>query len=152
MSVKLPFSTYVIRSKPSSLIELTLRYTVFAIIAMFLNLAAQRAVLWVEDSPRGLTAAIVAGMGVGLVVKYLLDKYWIFADTSSGLSQHTQKFTLYTLSGVGTTIISCGSEVGFWLIYGTHFMREIGALIGLSTGYAMKYNLDKRFVFRESRQ
>ena len=29
-------------------------------------------------------------------------------------------------------------------------MREIGAILGLTVGYVIKYNLDYRFVFRKT--
>jgi putative flippase GtrA len=28
-------------------------------------------------------------------------------------------------------------------------MRELGAILGLSVGYVVKYNLDRRFVFTD---
>jgi putative flippase GtrA len=47
-----------------------------------------------------------------------------------------------------TTLIFWGTETLFWLTWGTDLMRETGAVIGLAVGYVIKYNLDKRFVFR----
>ena len=35
----------------------------------------------------------------------------------------------------------------FWTYFKTHNMREIGAIIGLTIGYMIKYKLDKNFVF-----
>ena len=83
------------------------------------------------------------------MVKYILDKRWIFFDTSSGLATHGRKFTLYTLMGIVTTLIFWGTETAFWLAWRTDLMREIGAVLGLTTGYVIKYKLDRRFVFRE---
>jgi len=88
---------------------------------------------------------------VGLVVKYLLDKRWIFFDTSTGAKAHGRKFALYTAMGVVTTCIFWGSETAFWLIWGTDAMRELGAVLGLMVGYGAKYILDRRFVFTDAR-
>ncbi|WP_397542648.1 GtrA family protein [Roseovarius salis] len=125
------------------------RYTLFAVAAVVVNLATQRLVLAMSwPSPGfGLAAAIAAGTLTGLVVKYLLDKRWIFFDLDNGLASHGRKFALYTAMGLVTTAIFWGSETLFWLIWRTDAMREVGAVLGLTVGYVTKYHLDKRFVF-----
>lgn len=126
---------------------LVLRYGLFAAIATLANLGAQRAVLWAQDGAAGLAAAIFVGTGVGLVVKYVLDKRWIFYDATTGARAHGTRFSRYTLTGVFTTAIFWGMETGFWLIWQTDPMRETGAVIGLAIGYVVKFQLDRRFVF-----
>ena len=130
---------------------LALRYTLFAVIATLANLGMQRLVLTAGDSGAIFTAAIGAGTLVGLVVKYVLDKRWIFYDSSTGLRAHGRKFALYTAMGIVTTCIFWGSETAFWLIWGTDTMREFGAILGLMVGYVTKYILDRRFVFTDAR-
>ena len=130
---------------------LVFRYTVFAVIATLANLAMQRLVLAGGDSTLWFMAAVGAGTLVGLVVKYVLDKRWIFADTSTGVKAHGKKFGLYTTMGLITTAIFWGTETSFWLIWKTDMMRELGAVLGLAVGYVVKYNLDRRFVFTDSR-
>ncbi|WP_370269181.1 GtrA family protein [Nioella sp.] len=130
---------------------LALRYTLFAVIATLANLGTQRLVLTAGDSGAVFTAAIGAGTLVGLVVKYALDKRWIFYDSSTGLRAHGRKFALYTAMGIVTTCIFWGSETAFWLIWGTDTMRELGAILGLMVGYVTKYILDRRFVFTDAR-
>jgi putative flippase GtrA len=128
---------------------LILRYGAFALVAVLVNLATQRAVLSLGWSAPGLglATAIAAGTLTGLVVKYALDKRWIFFDRETGLALHGRKFTLYTAMGIVTTALFWGSETAFWLIWGTDAMREAGAVLGLAVGYATKYQLDRRFVF-----
>ena len=128
---------------------LVLRYGTFAVIATLANLGAQRVVLGMVDGPTALALAIFVGTGAGLVVKYLLDKRWIFFDHSSGVATHTRKFLLYTLMGVATTLIFWGAETLAWWLWHTDPAREIGAVLGLSVGYIVKYNLDKKFVFSD---
>lgn len=126
---------------------LVLRYAAFAVIATVANLATQRAVLHFGDTGAHFAAAVAAGTIVGLVIKYLLDKRWIFLDFDSGVKNHSRKFSLYTAMGLVTTAIFWGAETAFWLIWRTDLMRELGAVIGLGIGYVVKYNLDRRFVF-----
>lgn len=129
---------------------LVLRYATFAMIATVANLAVQRMVLTLDDSAVHFAAAVGAGTLAGLVVKYVLDKRWIFYDVGSGLEGESRKFSLYTLMGVVTTAIFWGTETLFWLTWGTQTMRETGAVIGLAIGYVVKYWLDRRFVFTNS--
>ena len=130
---------------------LVLRYAVFAVIATVANLAAQRLVLASVEGRAKLTLAVLVGTAVGLVIKYLLDKRWIFFDTSKGAAMHSKKFSLYTLMGVITTAIFWGAETSFWMIWQTDFMREVGAVSGLAVGYFIKYKLDRKYVFQTTK-
>ena len=129
---------------------LALRYGAFAVVATLANLGAQRLVLAGEDAVTGgrFALAVAAGTGVGLVVKYLLDKRWIFYDGTTGARAQGRQFALYTLMGVVTTAIFWVTETAFWLAWGTDLAREAGAVLGLSVGYVTKYLLDRRYVFR----
>ena len=131
--------------------SLILRYAAFAVVATIANLATQRAVLQFGETGIHFAAAVGAGTIVGLVIKYLLDKRWIFYDAESGVKNHSRKFSLYTAMGLVTTAIFWGTETVFWLIWQTDMMRELGAILGLSVGYVVKYNLDRRFVFTDRR-
>jgi putative flippase GtrA len=130
---------------------LILRYAWFAFLATLANLATQRLVLLAGDTTGHFTIALGAGTIVGLLVKYLFDKRWIFYDTATGLKAHGQKFTLYAGMGLVTTAIFWGTETAFWMIWQTDGMRELGAVLGLSVGYLVKYNLDRRYVFTDAR-
>lgn len=128
---------------------LILRYAGFAVVATIANLATQRGILQLGDTGGHFAAAVGAGTIVGLVIKYVLDKSWIFYDVETGVKNHRRKFTLYTAMGLITTAIFWGTETAFWLIWQTEMMRELGAILGLSVGYVVKYNLDRRFVFTD---
>ena len=125
------------------------RYTGFAVLATIVNLGVQRIVLSMNSEGLGFAIAVFLGTLAGLVVKYALDKRWIFADVETGLRAHSRKLSLYTLMGVATTAIFWATETAFWLIYQTDFARELGAVLGLSVGYIVKYQLDRRFVFQQ---
>lgn len=130
---------------------LILRYASFALLATLANLATQRLVLLAGQTPSHFGVAIAAGTIVGLLIKYIFDKRWIFYDTETGARAHGQKFTLYACAGLVTTAIFWGAELAFWLIWQTDAMRELGAVLGLSVGYVVKYNLDRRVVFTDAR-
>ncbi len=124
------------------------RYVLFAAVATLANLLAQELV--VRFSPIApLTASILAGTVVGFVVKYILDKRWIFYDAYTGRRDEARKVTLYALFSVVTTLVFWGFEVAFWMIWKTDFAKYSGAVLGLAIGYAAKFVLDQTYVFRE---
>ena len=131
--------------------QIILRYTLFAVIATLANLITQRFVLGFGETNRLFLVAIAGGTLVGLAIKYVCDKRWIFYDFSSGLEAHSRKFVLYTTMGVATTAIFWGTETVFWMVWKTDLMREFGAIIGLGIGYVVKFNLDRRYVFTDAR-
>ena len=88
------------------------------------------------------------GTGFGLVVKYILDKKYIFQYKTKTAGHNRQIFFLYTIMGILTTMIFWGFEFGFHYIFETKEMRSLGGILGLMIGYICKYYLDKRYVFR----
>ena len=126
---------------------LVLRYSLFALVATVANLATQRAILQYDASNAVFALAVGTGTVVGLVIKYALDKRWIFYDIDTGLTAHGRKFSLYAGAGILTTCIFWGFETLFWVIWQTDTMRELGAVLGLAIGYVVKYGLDRRYVF-----
>lgn len=133
-----------------SLPVLILRYAAFAVIATVANLSTQRLVMQLGAQTPAFLAAVFLGTLVGLIIKYVLDKRWIFFDAGTGLKQHGHKFGLYTAMGLITTAIFWGAESAFWFIWHTEPMRELGAVLGLAVGYVLKYWLDRRFVFTDA--
>jgi putative flippase GtrA len=127
---------------------LALRYLLFALFATLANLAAQRLMLTFVEGGRGLTLAIALGTAVGLIIKFELDKRWIFFNRSRSLSTYGKTFMLYSIMGAFTTAIFWVTETAFWLVWQSNFMREVGAVLGLGIGYITKYKLDRHFVFR----
>lgn len=125
-------------------------YVVFAVIATIANLLTQRIVLSMNDGAVGFAVAVLMGTLIGLVIKYFLDKRWIFRDFTTGTAANSKKFALYTAMGIITTAIFWITETAFWLQWRTDIMRELGAVIGLMIGYTVKYQLDRRFVFTNS--
>ncbi len=122
-------------------------YAAFCVIATLVNLGAQRLVFSFGTGQILFAMAVFVGTGAGLVVKYMLDKRWIFQDQTKGAAAQGRQFGLYTAMGVVTTAIFWTTETAFWVIWQTETMRELGAVIGLSFGYVTKYWLDRRYVF-----
>jgi putative flippase GtrA len=130
---------------------LVLRYAAFAMLATLTNLGTQRLVFSGGTGPVRFVIALLMGTAVGLVVKYVLDKNWIFYDDGQGLRDHSQKFSLYVVMGLVTTTLFWGMETLFWVVSHDAMWRDMGAILGLALGYVVKYWLDRRFVFTNAR-
>jgi putative flippase GtrA len=128
--------------------SLTIKYTLFAIISTIVNLGSQHLTLRLYGGAFDIYAAILMGTGTGLIAKYILDKKYIFNYKVKDKKDDFKKFVLYSLMGVITTIIFWGFEITFHKLFEFEMAKYVGALIGLSIGYVIKYNLDKKYVFK----
>jgi hypothetical protein len=135
--------------------ELVVRYSMFAGIATCVNLITQFGASYFFIFPPFFSfdlsfyTALFLGTLTGLVIKYILDRKWIFYDSEEGITAHSRKFSLYTVTGGFTTIIFWGTEIGFDFLFQTEYMRYVGGALGLCVGYLIKYQLDKRQVFKQ---
>jgi putative flippase GtrA len=128
--------------------RLAIVYTIIALIATAANLGAQMLTVRAWQGAFQIELSVFVGTGVGLVVKYVLDKIFIFRFRAASTLHDLQTFILYIGMGVVTTLLFWGFEFGFNAAFQDKNMRYVGALIGLGLGYWAKYHLDKRFVFR----
>ncbi len=129
--------------------KLAISYTIFAIIATIANIGAQDIVVRNYSGAFDIVISVLAGTAVGLVVKYVLDKRYIFNFQARNAIHDSQTFALYTLMGLVTTAIFWGFEFGCQHVFQSKEYRYLGGVIGLAIGYVAKYHLDKRYVFRK---
>ena len=122
-------------------------YVVFAAISMSANLGSQKLAYLVYQAAFAVPLSVCVGTGVGLVVKYLLDKAWIFHYEHRSAAHGARTFALYVLMGLGTTAVFWGVEFAAGALFHTENARLVGGALGLTIGYFTKYQLDKRFVF-----
>ena len=128
--------------------KLAFTYFILALDATVANIAAQDLVIRGYGGAHDVLLALAVGTAVGLVVKYLLDKRYIFLFRAQDIAHDGRTFALYTATGLATTAIFWGFELGFDRIFETRAMRYFGGVVGLAFGYLIKYQLDRRFVFR----
>ena len=127
---------------------LATRYILFAILSTLVNLFSQFLTFLILDYEYEIYIAIASGTITGLLVKYLLDKYYIFnLNVREYRSKNT--FVPYILTSVLTTIIFWFTELWFINNIQISYTEYIGAMVGLSIGYTLKYFLDRSFVFNE---
>jgi len=92
---------------------LAIRYIIFAIISTLVNLLFQWISFSIYSGIFSLYIAMAFGTLSGLIVKYILDKKWIFYHTPKNRKDDAKKFFLYSFMGVFTTIIFWGVEMLF---------------------------------------
>ena len=122
-------------------------YTLFAVLSTAINIGSQMLSIWIYKGPLAVEISILVGTAMGLPLRYFLEKRYIFNFTSKNLVHDGQLFVFYSVMGVITTLIFWGTEYTFHLIYDTDVMRYLGGIIGLSIGFYVKYQLDKKYVF-----
>ena len=130
--------------------KIAVMYTLFAVLSTAINIGSQMLSVWIYEGPLSVEISILVGTVMGLPLRYSLEKRYIFNFTSKNLVHDGKLFVFYSAMGVITTLIFWGTEYAFHLVYDTDLMRYLGGIIGLSTGFYVKYQLDKKYVFVNS--
>lgn len=130
-----------------SALAIAVLYSLFALLSTSLNIGSQMISMWLYTGQFAVEISILIGTAVGLPLRYLLEKRFIFAFQSRDMTHDGQLFFLYSFMGLFTTAIFWGVEYGFHLWFGTDAMRYLGGIIGLALGFYIKYRLDKKYVF-----
>ncbi|MBN1523327.1 MAG: GtrA family protein [Spirochaetales bacterium] len=134
-----------------------IKYYLFAAIATISNLVLQflctrigESVLTVDLIHRKdiiYISAWAVGTGLSSVLKYILDKVFIFKYQTDTLKKNLVTFFFYGIMSLVTTGIFFGIQSYFEYIL--QISKYIGGFIGLGIGYTVKYFLDRKFVFIE---
>jgi putative flippase GtrA len=123
-------------------------YILLAALSTIANIGSQDIAIRIYTGIYSVELSILVGTAVGLLVKYALDKRFIFRFQARDVVHETRTFAIYTFMGAFTTLIFWGFEYGFHHLFQSKELRYLGGVIGLAIGYATKYQLDKRFVFK----
>lgn len=129
-------------------VKLAFIYAFLALIATGINIGTQDLAMRAYSGPYAVLLSMALGTIAGLLVKYALDKRYIFRFRARDAAHDGRTFILYSIMGLATTAIFWGTELLFHHLFATAGMRYTGAAIGLAIGYLAKYNLDRRYVFR----
>lgn len=130
-------------------LSITVKYALFAGLATGINIAVQRGGGQIVRGPLSLYILILSGTTAGLIVKYLLDKRFIFHYQPPSRREEAIKVLLYLMMSAFATAVFWAVELSFDALFDFTAARYLGAAVGLTLGYSMKYELDKRFVFNQ---
>ncbi|MEE9875746.1 GtrA family protein [Stenotrophomonas sp.] len=123
-------------------------YFAFAVISIAVNIGAQAIATAIYSGPNSIPVSILTGTAAGLLCKYILDKKIVFSHVSQNTREGVTTFLLYAATGLITTSIFWATELMFAFAFESDLMRYLGGIVGLTIGYAVKYQLDRRLVFR----
>ncbi len=126
---------------------LVLKYAIFALISIVTNLLVQSLLFKLYTGRFDVYLAMAGGTLIGLLVKYVLDKNYIFYYTHHDNLSQLKTFFIYGFMGGVTTLIFCVFELGFHYLFDSHWLTLLGGLLGMIVGFITKYQLDKRFTF-----
>jgi len=122
------------------------KYILFAILATTVNIFFQYLSFLLIDHKYELYIAILNGTILGMTLKYYLDKNFIFYYVKKEFN-NKNIFFLYIFTSIFTTIIFWAIELWFSYYVKINYSEYLGALVGLTLGYSLKYLLDKQLVF-----
>lgn len=128
--------------------KMALLYAMLAAVATVANIGAQDLCMRLYSGSFSIQVSVFLGTAVGLAVKYVLDKRYIFRFRTRNMAHDSRTFGLYAVMGLLTTVVFWGFEFSFDAIFRSREMRYLGGVIGLTIGYTAKYHLDKRYVFK----
>ena len=127
---------------------IAIKYAVFAVFSIVVNLLIQYLSFLVYTGSMSLFIAMLNGTLAGLICKYILDKKYIFFDKTETIEEDVRKFAIYSTIGGLLTLVFWIFEVAFDVLFDSEYAKYIGAVIGLTIGYTSKFFLDRKFVFR----
>jgi putative flippase GtrA len=87
----------------------------------------------------------IAAVGITYIIKFFLDKYFVFKKSSLKLKETSQEFLKYFGFAILTTIENVGIQ--FLLTNFFYTPLEVSFIVALSIGYITKFFLDKKYVF-----
>ena len=122
-------------------------YAFFAVLTTTFNLGTQMLVVSLYHGLYAIEASVLLGTAVGLPLKYVLEKMYVFSFSTDNISHDGKLFFFYAIMGVFTTGLFWGVEYLFHVLFNTDAMRYLGGALGLTLGCLIKYRLDKRYVF-----
>ena len=127
--------------------NLAARYIAFAVIATLANFLGQAAVLSFVKISFGLEISVASGTIIGFLVKYVLDKKFIFFNQVESAAQESAQIMLYGFTAIFTTLLFWSFELGAVAVWHNAAAKYSGATVGLAIGYCAKFLLDRKFVF-----
>ena len=94
--------------KPAT--RIAILYTLFAVLSTAIIIGSQMLSTWIYKGPLSVEVSILAGTAMGLPLRYLLEKRYIFNFTSDNLVHDGKLFAFYSAMGGITTLIFWGTE------------------------------------------
>ena len=125
--------------------NLAVVYAFLAGIATLVNIGAQDLTLRLYSGAFSVPLSVAVGTLAGLVVKYVLDKRYIFRFQARDMAHDSQTFILYTAMGLATPVIFAAGVLKLPSLAGTagahiHGQVIVGAVLaGLASYISIRW-------------
>jgi len=87
----------------------------------------------------------VIAVGITYIIKFFLDKFFVFKAVDRKLKQTSKEFIKYFVFAILTTLENLGIQFILSNLFGSPI--ELSVFIALSIGYVTKFFLDRKYVF-----
>jgi putative flippase GtrA len=131
-----------------SKLQVLSNYVVIGVLSAAINLSAQVLIIWAYKGAYAVEFSILIGTVMGMPPRYFLEKRYVFSFTSENIFHDGKLFFQYSFYSTFTTLVFWSVEYSFHVIFNDDLMRYVGGVVGLTIGFYLKYQIDKRFVFR----
>ncbi len=121
--------------------------SLFAGLPVVVNIGSQMPSMHIYSGVYAVKILIFIRTLARLSLHYFLEKRYIFSFQLKNIKHNGQLIILYSFMGVFITAIFWGTQCAFHLIFTTDVIGYVGGVLGLSIGYYIKCQLNKRFVF-----
>lgn len=106
-------------------------------------------ILYCSTNPINMPELIgsIAAVGITYIIKFFLDKYFVFKKSSLKAKETTLEFLKYFGFAILTTI----ENIGIQFILSNFFNSplELSFIVALTIGYVTKFFLDRKYVFNK---
>jgi putative flippase GtrA len=105
-------------------------------------------VLYCSNAPFDMSNLVgqFLAVGVTVIVKFLLDKFIVFR-TIKKIKETSREFFIYTFFSILATVWNISIQFILYQIIGIPWL--ISAIIALSTGYLLRFFLDRKYTFKK---
>lgn len=122
--------------------KIFLKYFLFSFFSILINITSQEITLIFYSN---IIFSILNGTITGFLFKFYVDRKYIFTREDTIFS--LKELMLYSSTAILTTTIFWSFELIFLYLFESKAFKISGAVIGLSIGFFMKYQLDKKITF-----
>jgi positive regulator of sigma E activity len=125
--------------------KIFLKYFLFSFFSILINIVSQEITLYFYTN---IFISIINGTITGFIFKFYVDKKYIFSGENTIFSM--KELFLYASTAILTTIIFWSFELIFLYLFESKAFKIFGAVLGLSIGFLIKYQLDKKITFNSN--
>ena len=149
MKIKTKYFLYILFAFISTMINIGTQHLVNIIITMSGNHFLINTIIK-DPIKLSLLISMFCATIIAFLFKFVIDKIIIFKDKSTEITENIRQILIYGLFALFTTLIFWVFEISFKYFFKFQYSEYMGAIIGLTIGYTIKFVLDSKYVFNKT--